>query len=356
MAYWRCCRPGVKTRDRMFSLALAEDRRYSSPDAVKLTAGSPPGLRAATPPRGWLPVRIGRQGGQAAVEWLYFGTRGLNEPFFQQTVHAVRRASGAEGVTRTALVTLMAVEEEIRPSAIVFHISRCGSTLLANALRAATGAVVVSEPQPVSAVANAPALLAGAVRSYGRRRNDSERLVFLKLSGGNLMAIGTFRRLWPEVPFLVVIRNPVEVMVSCLSRRPGWMRMRGHPGRAALRYGWKQREVEAMTEEEFCSRALAAMLAAPLAVMGERCRVIDYTQIDEARAHAVAGFIGLRVGGLDRACLKRVFANYSKDQSGRSTFKADSGAKRAAASRLVLDAAERWAGPEYARLRAEARW
>lgn len=353
MAYWRCFRTGVR---RLANPVPLEGRPAPSRVAVGMASRWREDHRAETPPRGWLPVRIGRRSGQAVVEWLYFGARGLNEPFFQQTVHAVRRASGAEGVTRTALAALLAVEEEIRPSAIIFHISRCGSTLLANALRAAAGAVVVSEPQPVSAVANVPVLLAGALRSYGRRRNDSERLLFFKLSSGNLMAIETFRKFWPEVPFLVVIRNPVEVMMSCLSRRPGWMRMKRHSGRAALRYGWTQQEVEAMTEEEFCSRALAAMLAAPQAVMGERCRVIDYSQIDEARAHAVAGFMGLPMGDLDAACLKRVFANYSKDPSGRCLFRADSEAKRTAASGQILDAAERWAGPEYARLRAEARW
>lgn len=282
--------------------------------------------------------------------------RELAEPFFNMSARAVRRSARPEGRRRTSATALLSVGEEIRPSGFVFHISRCGSTLIANALRAARDAIVISEPQPVSATVGSPALLSGAVRAYGKRRTGSERLLFFKLFSGNLFAIETYRRLWPEVPFLVVIRDPIEVMVSCLAKDPGWMRRRAWPEQAALRFGWPGEGADGMSTEEYCARGIAATLAAAEPAIGPLCRVVDYTRINRSTILAICEFFGAPASALDPALLTAAFASYSKDLQRSQAFVPDSDAKRAAASAEIRAAAERWAQPRYARLRARAAW
>lgn len=305
--------------------------------------------------RGWLPARVTSRDDEPCVEWLDFGVRELSEPFFSMTANAVRRAAGFGRAPTTPATALLSVPEEVRPSGIIFHISRCGSTLLANLLRTVAGAIVVSEPQPVSSTVGSPALLAGAVRAYGRRRKGSERLLFLKLFSGNLFAIGTYRRLWPEVPFLIAIRDPVEVMVSCLAKDPGWMRKRAWPERAALRYGWPDGEAR-LPDEEFCARGVGAMLAAAQAASGPLCRVIDYTQITCDHVQPLAEFFGIDPALVDNAAIDAAFAAYAKDPQQLQPYVPDSQAKQTSATPAIRAAAAAWAETLYSRLRPEARW
>ena len=64
----------------------------------------------------------------------------------------------------------------LEPSGFVFHLSRCGSTLIANALQTAPGALVLSEPEILAEVlARAPSLLKAVRKSNFGRPTPSTR-------------------------------------------------------------------------------------------------------------------------------------------------------------------------------------
>jgi len=82
------------------------------------------------PPPSRVPVRIDA----GWVEWLDVGTLRFTDPFFENTVRrAGRRAGIAPGPG---------------PAGLIFHVSRCGSTLISQMLSTA-GQLVLSEPPPV---------------------------------------------------------------------------------------------------------------------------------------------------------------------------------------------------------------
>src|SRR5580658_4905388 len=86
------------------------------------------------------------------VRWMQFPNKELREPFFHQTVARLRRAEPPALEFDTEAEALLALANElppITPAGLIFHVSRCGSTLVCNALR--TGrARILSEAAPLS--------------------------------------------------------------------------------------------------------------------------------------------------------------------------------------------------------------
>src|SRR5215207_6712878 len=74
----------------------------------------------------------------------------LAEPFFHQTVERAKRENRAERFTEfDVLLQLEKQLESVPPTGFIFHSSRCGSTLVANACRAVSNAIVLSEANAI---------------------------------------------------------------------------------------------------------------------------------------------------------------------------------------------------------------
>ena len=101
--------------------------------------------------RGWLPVDAVVVDAQPGLSWMDMSGMSLAEPFFQQTVERARTEN-----QRTELFTefdvLLRLEklfDSVSPTGFIFHSSRCGSTLVANACRAVAGSIVLSEANTI---------------------------------------------------------------------------------------------------------------------------------------------------------------------------------------------------------------
>src|SRR4051794_12659039 len=72
----------------------------------------------------------------------------FSEPFFEQTVRAAGLVPLANSVSfkRWRLVSVLGDAPVHLPAGIVFHMSRCGSTLLAQMLKSNDHSLVFSEP------------------------------------------------------------------------------------------------------------------------------------------------------------------------------------------------------------------
>src|SRR5262249_57696026 len=103
----------------------------------------------------------GWTGGGPLVDWWHLGGVRFTDPFFEQTI-ATAMAHPFNLLFRpaTQLRALAApATPELRPAGLIFHMSRCGSTLVAQMLAALAGNVVLSEPTPLDHVLRAPARL-----------------------------------------------------------------------------------------------------------------------------------------------------------------------------------------------------
>lgn len=181
------------------------------------------------PEVGWLPISVEPARGGLAVDWAHFGDRGLTAPFFEQSIYVARRRPINRLLRyRTALAALAAQlpdDRSIAPDGFIFHMSRCGSTLVAQMLAATAEHIVISEAPPLdAAVRQAQAgcgmsmdervrLLRAMVAALGRTGEKAARY-FVKLDSWHTLALPLFRRAFPETPWVFLYRDPVEVMVS----------------------------------------------------------------------------------------------------------------------------------------------
>ena len=157
-------------------------------------------------------------------------------------------ASGCDEKRNLATVDLAAVARQARdadaaadavralpPAGFVFHESRVGSTLAANALAAMdpAGHRVYSEAHPVNDALKAcdgrpacdagvgAALLRDVVYLMGRTASPRERRLFFKVSSVGAKRIAVVQEAFPAVPWIFVYRDPREcVRASHASSAP----------------------------------------------------------------------------------------------------------------------------------------
>ena len=115
--------------------------------------------------------------------------------------------------------------ESIPPSGFIFHMSRCGSTLLNNMLKQSDKNIAVSEPEVlfqllhVASEETAPYILElfkKAVYHLGKKRKEANEHFIIKFSSASTVFMEYVIRAFPNVPRVFIYRDPAEVLVSNL--------------------------------------------------------------------------------------------------------------------------------------------
>lgn len=252
----------------------------------------------------WTPVRLDFSAAIPAVFWADLTGVRFDEPFFDRTVARWAATADARSLVKTGFDALVALDSEasLEPAGIVFHLSRCGSTLVSRLLGTLPGVVVLNEPAPLNHLLGLGAqrlggneLVAAArvlVRALGRRRHDDERRLVLKCSSWNIRRREILAAAFADTPWVWVQRDPARVLASLLARPPGWLGPQAR--RAARRFGIDEAAVPAMTRAEYAARALGAMLESAAAdPAGRLC--IDYADLPSAVWLSVARHFGFDV-------------------------------------------------------------
>jgi len=232
------------------------------------------------------------------------GMAPLREPFFADAVRRRRQAQkAAPDSCRMTLDEFLAGATDagsLTPDGFIFHMSRCGSTLIAQMLAAMPRYIVISEAPPLDAIVQLDramptlpgdrhvALLRAMVAALGRRRNGDERRFIVKLDCWHALALPLFRRAFPSVPWVFVYRDPVDVLVSHM-RQPG-TQMVSAIVPAAL-YGLN--DADALPGADYYARVLNRICAAALTHHGDGGLVIDYRDLPGAVASKILPHFGM---------------------------------------------------------------
>jgi hypothetical protein len=243
---------------------------------------------------------------------------------------------------------------------MIFHLSRCGSTLLSRLLGTLPGVVVIAEPAPLNALlgldpdrvdeAALVAVVRRLVRALGRCRHGDERQLVLKCSSWNIRRRAVLAAAFPETPWIWVQRDPTRVLASLLAEPPGWLGLQAEPLRAARLFGLDQAAVPAMGPAEFAGRVLGAMLDAAAGDPARRL-CIDHADLPAAAWKHAIPHLGLTA---DPAAIERMIEEsryYSKDPSPRA-FAGDVPERRPM-TRATLEAAKHFAEPGYRALASD---
>lgn len=312
------------------------------------------------PLSGWLPFAIEPRAQGPAVHWVDPGTDPFAEPFFDRSISRLLKQPNCRVATTgvDALVQLPELAPHLRPKALIFHIGRSGSTLLANALKALERCLVVSEPLAVNNLLLAAendawrepwaARLTGLVACLGQPRRPSQVDYFLKFSSFNTLYIEQVCACFPDVPWIVLYRDPVEIVVSLLKRPPGWLNHRENPERAAVLAACSSEEVRGISDEVFAGRVLERLFEAAVAALDGTGRALNYADLTTRALDHVLPHLGLVPGETELAVMANTFSVHAKDSQQRR-FEPDAQQKQASATSAVRQVCEeRLATPFHA--------
>jgi len=304
---------------------------------------------ARLPPAGWLPVRTGWHEQELWVEWAYVGPEPFREPFFEHSV--VRwRAKPFNRLFRyatpfDALAEAQRQRPHLAPTGFIFHMSRCGSTLVSQMLAASPHHIVISEAEPIDAVVRARraspglaeekqvAMLRTMVGALGQVRSSEQQHLFVKLDSWHTLALPLFRRAFPDTPWIFIYREPVEILVSH-SRKRG---MHMVPGLLGDVFDEAPPEAEASLDA-YCGHVLSLIGESALQNHARGASLLmNYTDLPEAIWTDVLPHFDISCSAAGRAAMARVGQYDAKNPS--RPFAGDSVAKREAATPAIVSAA-----------------
>lgn len=310
----------------------------------------------------WAPMRIFWRDAQPMVDWGFLGTRRFTDPFFGQTIHqCVTHPADLLFRHQTPLATLgeiVGAQPSLRPAGFIFHLSRCGSTLVTQMLAAAPENLVLSEPDPVDTILRShfrdPAIteaqrrqwLQWLVGALGWRRHAEEQHLFVKFDCWHARFLPLIERAFPGVPWIFVYREPIEVLVSHQGQRGAQM----IPGvlEPAL-FGWDAAMVGRMSLEEYGARVLAAIGETALArVRAGAGKLVNYSQLPELLWQVVHEHWQVPLPSAACARMQAAAARHAKNPA--LAFAADSKAKQRAATPELRAVADQWLAGVYHQL------
>lgn len=174
------------------------------------------------------------------------------------------------------------------PTAVLFHQSRCGSTLVSNilaAFRPEHSRVYAEAPAPITAMIACDdvqcdeeaqiALLQDVFYMMGRSPGPTlPQYVFYKFQAIGAQHIALFEKAMPNTPWMFLYRDPTEIMVSLLKNvlkggnplgrnyLPHCLRSYGtakQPEALTSLVNSKGKRVEDLSKEEYCAAHLATL-------------------------------------------------------------------------------------------------
>lgn len=196
-----------------------------------------------------------------------------------------------------ALAACAAYVPRAEPAGFIFHLSRCGSTLLSGCLSELDGAAVFSESPVLTEVLVDPALSPQQKQAHVRCLIDLKaslfpgRRVVVKWNAWDLFHAPLLRAAYPAVPVVALVRDPVEILAS--HHAQAGRHMSGDPTLAAVAPVFAASAPASVLEHRVrVLEALMEALPALRAVPGAVC--LDYRQWQDDTVPQVAAMFGLR--------------------------------------------------------------
>ena len=300
-------------------------------------------------PQGWMPAKIHWQGNRPLVEWWDLRTCNFREPFFRQSLQHLHPDLHNPSAVLTTMETLASRARQTRGLPLrgfIFHMTRCGSTLVSRSLGHLPTARALGQPDFVVDLLDPPVEVPRAQRIAWLRdlvtllaaspAHAPQKHLVIRWTSILSIKLQFFREAFPGVKWLFVYRNPLEVLVSVLRAPTLFMRMRQDPDWGARWLGMARETVRRMDDRVYAAQFLQAMCRPVIdghdSFNAGEMIALDYQRLPHAIWERVLPHFGIRFDGADRARMQDQAALYSKDVNQVRVFRDDSREKRRQAS------------------------
>lgn len=270
---------------------------------------------------------------------------------------------------------------------VVFHESRCGSTLVANsliamnpvkhrvysesappiaALKVCGQAVDGDEEESPCSIDQGAKILRDVMFLMGRSSDSKEERYFFKIQSAGTQNLAIFRRAFPATPWIFVYRDPVQVMMSHFaqgSRSAVCLRSRRKPprilqrlarkrGYTALEEGQddasgsddKEKDLESMGPHEYCAAHLATLTETAADHIHQSSglgRPVNYANLPHILYEQILPAWDVPVSETEKENIQKISGVYSKGRGDmKGEWHEDSEKKEAMASPEVQEAAK----------------
>jgi hypothetical protein len=269
--------------------------------------------------RGGIPVELLAIKGQIAVRWVDATDADFTLPFLKDTIN--RQMSLGRKQALTLADELEQCPARQVPSAFIFHMSRCGSTLASRMLATVDRFHVVSEPACISDALSLEAidqhrretLLSGLINALAPEKRSATQAYFLKLTSWNIFHLALFRKLYPSTPWIFIYRNPEDVLASH-ARAPAAWRRKEHLIRRCSGFGVRINEATSSIEKT--AQILACVCSDALQNYDPASSLLlNYEELPAAMYEKVAKFLQLELCDSEIRDMHAVSLHHAKDIS-----------------------------------------
>lgn len=175
----------------------------------------------------WIPYKLIEKDNDVYFEWIYLGDRKYTDPFFEETISKCKSHSyNSKGIrvvsTIENLVDWSKQLISVELKSFVFHVSRCGSTMLSQSLVTSSGNIMISEAPIIDQILRTTnfdfkqkcVLIEAVIRLLGQKRFPEQKNLIIKLDAWHIFNVAQFRLIFSELPFMLLYREPAEVLKS----------------------------------------------------------------------------------------------------------------------------------------------
>ena len=242
------------------------------------------------------------------------------------------------------------------PAGFIFHMSKCGSTVIAKVLDQPPSQMVVKEAtplhenlwqyltnnwqNPVAPTASNLRLIRNLIQLLGRFRINGQTAYFVRFRSWNIAFVEIIQQAFPETSSLFIYRDPVKVMASILNKPTTGLPRLNNSGAAAFITRRPREELEKMDALDYFTRFYKQYLHLALTQM-RNTHYLNYRQLNKENIDQI-----LRTAyhytptKADLPLMQAQFDTYSKDDSGTVRFVSDRKEKKKQVTAVMREAAK----------------
>lgn len=304
------------------------------------------------------------------VIWLDVGDYPYREWKFRYATQNLIEKQGVGECFTTDIALLSSEELSLEslqvPTGFVFHMSKCGSTLMSKVLDQPETQMIIKEAtplhenlwqyltndwqEPVAPTAENLRLIRNLIQLLGRPRLPNQKSYYVRFRSWGIAFVEIIQQAFPDTPSLFMYREPVKVMASILNKPTTGLPRLNDSGAAAFITGCSRQELSEMDALDYFTSFYKQYLHLSLTKM-KNTYYLNYRQMNKQNIDKILRVsYGYAATESDLSLMQAQFDTYSKDDTGTVRFISDNKEKQKQVTPQMRTASEKYLLDMYQQL------